>query len=148
MFKFTSIASVVAVLGVAAVAGSILTGCRHSSPEGRADWIVGKVSRQLDLTDVQKAKLEEVKKLVLEIRAKKVGDRDAHFKVAKEQILSAKLDRSVIRKAIQDRQADFDKDFDPVFDKVAEFHASLTPEQKTKAVELIEKFHSHWGHSE
>lgn len=131
------------ILAVGGLLGA--TGCTHPSPEKRAEWVVSAIKRKLDLNDEQKAKLDAVKQAFLDTRKAHEGDRKKHFEEVKQMILSDKLDANKVKALMQERHKAMEQGFDPVFSKVQEFHASLSPEQKKKAVELMDKFSSHWN---
>ena len=59
LIKITSL-SLIALLAI--------INCRHHSMEQRAEWIVKKVSSELDLDDKQKTELQRIKKEILDKR--------------------------------------------------------------------------------
>lgn len=133
------------IAGVLAISFVALIAChRHGGPEQRADWITGKISRELDLNDAQEAKLETVKQAFLENMKQHKGERSQSLDKVKQMISGDRLEAAQVKSLMAQRQKMMDESFDKVFGKVADFHASLTPEQKKKAVELIEKFESKW----
>ncbi|HEX4925569.1 MAG TPA: Spy/CpxP family protein refolding chaperone [Bdellovibrionales bacterium] len=138
-FKFLSgLFAVVAAIG-------LLGGCKRGcDAEGRADKVVGKLSRKLDLTEAQRAKLEDVKRAFLSARSKARAGRQQDLDTVKGLILSEKIEAAPVRALVDKHKQVFDENFNDVFAKAADFHASLTPEQKKEAVALIEKFSSHW----
>ncbi len=117
---------------------------RHFSPEKKAEWITSKISSELDLTTEQKAKLDAVKLGALELRKAHEAERAQHLKEVKDLILSEKLEKTKVKGLMAQRQKAMDEGVNQLFDKVAAFHASLTAEQKAKAVGMIEKFQKHW----
>ena len=115
----------------------------HRAPlEKKAEWIAEKVADKLDLTDDQKTKLNSIRD---EIVAKLKESRPSHMKMGEEmiaQVRSEKIDTEAIKAKMDEMDKKRDETRNFVIDKVAEFHAILTPEQRTKAAELLEKFHS------
>jgi hypothetical protein len=59
--------------------------------------------------------------------------------------LANKLDVQKVKALLAQRDKTMNQDFDMIFPKVSEFHASLTPEQKKKAVEMMEEFSNKWN---
>ena len=133
-------------LGLVAVSGLLAAvACnRHASPEKRAEWITSKVSSELSLTSEQRLKLDVVKDGMLALRKEHEADRAQHVKEVKELILSEKLEKTKVKALVSQRQKSLDEGVDSLFSQVAAFPASLTPEQKAKAVSLLEKFQKHW----
>ena len=103
-------------------------------------------SSELDLTAEQRIKLEALKETLVDINKAHQAERAKHLDEIKREILSDHLDSAKMRSLMWLRQRFINENFDNVFSKVAEFHASLMPEQKRKAVELLEKFFRHWVH--
>ena len=102
------------------------------------------VNRELGLLDDQKAKLDDVKVTLLNIKKTHEADREKHLSDVKQLILSDKLDAAKVKALMAERQKMVDANFDTVFAKVSAFHASLTPEQKKKAAEFIDKISKEW----
>jgi len=129
-------------LGVCAFAA---TGCRHGgTPEQKADWVVSKMTRELDLSAEQKTKLDALKLAVLATRAGARTDRKDAVSEIRAAILSDRLDAAKAKSAIEKhqelRRKRFDDGFETVFPKLADFHASLSVEQKSKAVAWLDQF--------
>ena len=103
-------------------------------------------SSKLDLTAEQRMKLEALKETLVDINKAHQAERVKHLDEIKRQILSDGLNSAKIRSLILLRQRFVNENFDSVFGMVAEFHASLMPEQKRKAVALLEKFTRYWVH--
>jgi protein CpxP len=135
---------IAALAGTGAMAG-VMTGCHGHGPEGRAEWVTAKISSKLDLNDQQKAKLDEVKTAILDARKQHAADRVQGKEELKKLVLSDKLDAAQTKALLERRHQSMESNFDPIFAKVQAFHASLTPEQKQKAADVIDKFASHWS---
>lgn len=139
--RFKIASGLVAVVAAVGLLGGCKRGC---DAEGRANKVVSKLSSKLDLNETQRAKLEDAKKAFVAARERARGDREKDVATLKALILSERVEASQVRPLIDKHKQVFDQNFNDVFAKVAEFHASLTPEQKQKAVELIDKFGRHW----
>ena len=128
-----------------------LTGCgrcgwRHhdKDPAQRAEWITKKIASELDLNEAQKAKLELVKQEFLAQREKGKQEREEAFQTVLAQIRSKQLDTEKLQALIEQRHKRMGEAAPSVLKKIADFHASLSDEQKEKAAQKFEKFHSHW----
>ncbi len=65
----------------------------------------------------------------------------------KAQLTSEEIDKEVIRQLVTDHRSKMDSVLELAIEKLADFHAELTPEQRTKLVAKLEKFEKHHNHS-
>jgi Spy/CpxP family protein refolding chaperone len=131
-----------AVFGIfaAAFALATLSACKTPSAEEKANWAVKIITKKLDLTDEQQVKLSAVKDAFLEAKKRNADATRESKEEIKQIILAEKLESSRVQSLMKKRQAIVDAEFNGVFVKVADFHASLTAEQRKDAVYLLEKF--------
>lgn len=138
----------VLVAGAVLVAflGVFFSGCSrmhfcHPSPEKRADYFVKHITKELDLNNEQKARLNKIKDEVLaKFKEAKAEKADMHNK-AVALIKQEKLDAATLDKFISEKEDKFKKIKPFMIEKIIEFHSMLTPEQKVKLVEEMEKIH-------
>lgn len=130
-------AAVVAIIGFL----SWGIGYAHRSPERRMAWI----AKRLDLNEQQTAKLQAVHEVMHQAREQFHQERAQLFDEIVAQIQSERLDEAKVLQLLQQRQALMSQVAPQVVAKVAELHASLTPEQKAKAVEHLERFKDRMG---
>ncbi len=137
-------------LVVIAAAGLFLLGCKGMSHEQRADHIVKEVSSKLNLNDSQKTQLSSIKN---ELMRKGLEMRAEHERVHKDisaQIMSDRIDVDEVKTLIKKKHARFEDLIDTAVDRLAEFHATLTPEQKEQLVAWMETHRQrklkHWHH--
>ncbi len=111
---------------------------KHHDGQHRVDII----AEVLDLDEAQKEKLQAVHSTMKEARQ---SFRDVRLQTIDEVlglITSETLDQGQVQHIVKRHQA-LVNDFAPrVTAKIAEFHAVLTPAQKSKAAEFIEKWKS------
>ena len=107
--------------------------------------MVKKITNDLKLSTEQ---VEKVNRIKDEILAKTKNIRDERESVHKEMkalVQSGTLDRTMVNRFIAGREDKF-RALKPFFvDKIVELHALLTPEQRTRLVEKMEKFHNWCG---
>jgi protein CpxP len=128
-----------AMLGMATLS---MTAChRYRTPEERADKMVSKVAKELDLNEQQKAKLLAVKDAFLTARAQVRKEHDALFEEGVAIVQSNELDQAKALQLLERHQALHRQVAPSVIAKLAEFHASLTPEQRAKGIERLKHFH-------
>lgn len=115
------------------------SGChRHRSPEERITHKLDHLAYHLDLSDQQKVKLGEVKDEMLRARQELSQDHQAVLDELLGEVRSEHLDQTKLVQLIQRHQARMLEVAPPMIEKVAELHASLTPDQKAQAVERLE----------
>jgi Spy/CpxP family protein refolding chaperone len=126
----------------------IVSGCwHHRTPEKRAGHIVERLVTTLKLDAAQTAKLEKIKEEFLARRPDMVKMREESFKDVKEMMLSPQLDQARLNARKEKIQAHTDDMIQFVSAKFAELHDLLTPEQRSKLVEEMEKHaqrRHHW----
>jgi Spy/CpxP family protein refolding chaperone len=139
-----------AAIAVLVISGFMLAGCGPrrffcATPEDRAAMIVKKITCDLKLS---KEQLEKVNRIKDEILAKTKNIRDERESVHNEMmalVKSDKLDRNMVNRFITARE-DKIRALKPFFvDKIVELHALLTPEQRIKVAEKMEKIHNWCG---
>ncbi|MCJ7772932.1 MAG: Spy/CpxP family protein refolding chaperone, partial [Desulfobacterales bacterium] len=118
------------------------------TPEKRAESIVKKITKDLDLNDTQQKQLESAK---IDFLEKGREMREAHLsmrKELKEQLSGDKIDQTALHKIYGDNKLKMDGMVSLFTERLAEFHSTLSPEQKTKLVarlESLEKKHRRRG---
>lgn len=119
--------------------------CRHRTPEQRAERVVKHLVTTLKLDADQTAKLEKMKEEYLTRRPDMVKMREETMKDFKELMLSPQLDQAKLNARREKIQAHTGDLIRFVTDKFAELHDMLTPEQRSRLVEEMEK-HAHRAH--
>jgi protein CpxP len=118
----------------------VSAGCGYRTPEKRADYIVKKITKGLDLNEAQQKQLETTK---VEFLAKGQEMRTTHQSMKKElkqQLSSDKIDQTALLKIYADNKLKMDEIVFLFTERLAEFHSTLSPEQKTKLIAKLDKF--------
>ena len=122
-----------------AIAALFITGCKPKSPEQRIGKIFEEISEELDLSEVQKTQLLGIKDEIIEkgreMREKRKEMHEDLYKL----ILSDRIDTDEVKAKAKEKHAGMKDFFNLTLDRVAEFHATLTPEQKERLVDLMKK---------
>lgn len=144
------IVATLAGLGLVLGTTMLFAGCHHHSPEEVSERVVQKLSKELSLDQYQKDQLAAIS-AELVAKAKELHqNRGAIREKVKTQLLSDRIDTSVLKEIVRAKRADMDSLIDLSIDKVAAFHATLTPEQRTRLAALLEEWESkgprHCGH--
>ena len=124
----------------------LFAGCRHSSPAHRADKMIGHISDELDLTPVQKEMLEQFKEEMLDRRDKMQAERHLQMEVLMTEIKKDTMDKDRLMAMYEASKPKFDDAAAYVVSSMVEFHSTLTPDQRAKLIENLErlkKWHSY-----
>ena len=135
------------LIGLAAIAALVMTGCHHATPEQRAERVVKHLVSTLDLDAVQTEKLQKMKAEFLAQRPDMGKMRAETMVDLREMMLSPKVDEARLNSRREKVQAHADDMIRFVFAKFTELHDLLTPEQRVKLVAEMEKHaerHHHW----
>jgi Spy/CpxP family protein refolding chaperone len=136
------------IVGLFAVLSAlVIAGCYHKTPEERAAHVVQHLASTLKLDATQTAKLEKMQEEFLAQRPEMEKMRGESMADIKEMMLSPQLDQARLNSRIEKIQAHTSDMIRFVTTKFAELHDMLTPEQRTKLVEEMEKHtkrHHHW----
>ncbi len=114
------------------------TAC-HRSPEHRAEHMVKHAADKYDLSDEQRSKLQDVVDTAITARSQMHEAHTARKQALIEMLVSDSFDKTLVKQAMEDAWANIDALSPAVIDKVAEFHASLTPEQRGVIAEDIQE---------
>ena len=123
------------VLGVVA-----FSGCRRHGGHHRAEFMIDYVSETLDLTQTQEEHLDQIKEELIDKGRQMHANRDAMHSEIIEQLKSEEIDQESLRKLVAVKRAQIDEMIDLIIVRLAEFHGTLSPEQKDKLVAKLESF--------
>jgi len=122
------------------------TGCRRHSPGHKAEFMVDYVSETLDLNESQKEHLDQIKDELLEKGMQMRSDKAAMHSELVSQLRREEIDQESLKAMVTEHQVKMEEMIDLAIVKLAEFHKTLTPEQREKLVaklESIKKWHGH-----
>lgn len=130
---------------------AFMAGCSryqfHSkSPENKAEWIVKKISSELDLDDNQKAKLDKIKSEILAKHQNFGGMKSEIWNEVLSQVKTEKIDEEKLNALLTDKETQFREMHTFMVSKFVEFHAILTPEQRIELAEKMTKFKEKYPH--
>lgn len=129
--------------------GSLLLfgGCKHGQgdKEAHLDFVADYLDAVLDLDATQQAQLDEIKQeLLTELQGLQASRKKMH-PLIKEQLAGAQIDTAVVKRAIGEHRQQLDRIVDLAIDRLAAFHGTLTPEQRQKLIERLEKMEKRHG---
>lgn len=113
--------------------------CYHKTPEQRAEHVVQHLVTTLKLDAAQTAKLEKIKDEFLARRPDMVKMREESFTDIKEMMKSPQVDQARLNARMEKIQAQTNDLIRFISAKFVELHDILTPEQRSKLAEEMEK---------
>ena len=124
---------------------ALFSGCRRHSHGHKAEFMVDYISEALDLNENQQAQLDQIKD---ELMAKAKGmqaDKASLHEELVTQLRSEEIDQVRVKAVIAEHREKMDEIIDLMVVHLAEFHKTLTAEQKEKLIAKIETFKK-WHH--
>ena len=115
-------------------------GCRRHSPDQKAEFMVDYVSETLNLNESQKAHLDQIKEELLEKGIQMRADKGAMHAELAAQLRSEEIDQDRLKAMVTDHKNKMEELIDLGIVRLAEFHKTLTPEQREKLVAKLESF--------
>jgi len=128
------------VLGV-----GFFSGCRPHGHGRGVEFAVDYVSEVLDLNEAQQAHLNQIKEEMMEKREQMHANKAKHHDEIIAQLSNEEIDQERVKVIIAEHRVQMDEMIDLIVVRFAEFHRTLTPEQKAKLVKKVEGF-SKWHH--
>jgi Spy/CpxP family protein refolding chaperone len=135
--------SIIAVI-LFSVAG--LAGCRRHSPGQKAEFMMDYASETLDLDENQKAHLNQIKDELLAKGLQMRADKAAMHDELVALLRSDAIDPDRLRAMVTEHRVKMEALIDLGIVRLAEFHRTLTPEQREKLVAKLESFKKWHGH--
>jgi protein CpxP len=135
--------SIIVVL-LLSVAG--LAGCRRHSPGQKAEFMMDYVSETLDLDESQQTHLDQIKDELLEKGMQMRADKAAMHGELVAQLRSEAIDPDRLKAMVTEHRVKLEALIDLGIIRLAEFHKTLTPEQREKLVAKLESFKKWHGH--
>lgn len=133
--------------------GGVVAGSRimhYSSAEERGEWMVEKVSKELELNTTQKAKLVEVKSEFLDVRKTMRNEHEQTRADVLAMLNQPTLDREKANTIVNQKIATINAHSLEIVDAIGDFYDSLDDSQRAELSEFIEnkmdhhaKRHSH-----
>jgi Spy/CpxP family protein refolding chaperone len=136
-------------IGVFISTALIFSGCRSHSDQGRVEFVVDYIAETLDLTDQQRAQLEGIKEEFMTKAVAMRADKKAMYDAFMAELRKEEIDPQRLKELAAQKQEQMTEILDLAITRLAEFHRTLTPEQREKLVAKLEYFRQkHEGHWE
>jgi len=124
---------------------ALFSGCRRHSHGHKAEFMVDYISETLDLNESQQAQLDQIKDELMAKARQMHADKESMHAELVAQLRSEEIDQVRVKAVIAEHRAQMDEIVDLIVVRLAEFHKTLTPEQKEKLISKIETFKK-WHH--
>ena len=124
---------------------SLFSGCRRHSHSHKAEFMVDYVSETLDLNDSQRVQLDQIKDELMTKARGMHADKETMREELVAQLRNEEIDQERVKTLIAEHRVKMDEIIDLMVVRLAEFHRTLTPEQKEKLIAKIETFKK-WHH--
>ncbi|MFC1569530.1 Spy/CpxP family protein refolding chaperone [bacterium] len=117
--------------------------CIHHkvSPQKKSEFVIKHISKKLGLSDPQKVKLREIRNDIMTKHDSLYSERENMFKIVISEIEKETLDQSRLNQLFQQKLEKVSEIHPYVLSKLAEFHGTLTQEQKQKLTAFMQKHH-------
>ncbi len=133
------------LIGMLVSGVAMFSGCRRHSQGHKAAFMVDYISETLDLNENQQAQLEQIKGEVMAKAQQMHADKESMHEELVVQLRSEEIDQVRVKALVAEHRAKMDEVVDLIVVRLAEFHKTLTPEQKEKLISKIETFKK-WHH--
>ena len=114
--------------------------CRHHSHAHKGERIEAYLADELDLTPEQRDIVHQIHADLHQKHEEMRQVKEQTFETVMSQLKQDQMDSQILRKSVEDMQPHIKEMLLLFADGLAEFHASLRPEQRTKLVAKIEEF--------
>lgn len=132
---------VIITAGTLLIAG--VAACKHkmhsASAEERGEWVVDKVSKELELNDSQRIKLVEVKDQFIAVRKSMRSDREEARKEVLAMLKQPTMDREKVNALVNQKIAIVSEKSPSIIDAIGNFYDSLDDSQRAELSEFIEE---------
>ena len=123
----------------------IFSGCRSHSHQGKAEFMVDYIAETLDLNDQQRAQLDGIKEEFVAKAETMRADKKAMHDAFMAELRKEEIDPQRLKGLIAQKQEQMTEILDLAVTRLAEFHRTLTPEQREKLVSKLTYFHEKHG---
>lgn len=132
--------TIIAIIAAFGLGSAVFVGCHHRGHHRGAEFVMDYLSETLDLTEEQQSMANAHKdEIMAKIMAMHANKKEMHAEI-KTQLSSESMDTLRVKELVAEHRSKMAEVADLVVDRVAELHATLSPEQRDKLVSKLEKF--------
>lgn len=122
-------------------AALVFTGCRSHSAHGKAEFMVDYIAETLDLSAPQRAQLDDIKEEFLAKAKEMHAKKEAMHAELMAELRKEEIDQQRMKELMAQKQEQMTEIMDLAVVRLADFHRTLSPDQKEKLVAKLEWFH-------
>ena len=105
--------------------------------KGPMFFMMEKITQDLNLTDQQKTEVDKIREEIKAKMEEKKKDHESKMMEFENAFKQDKLDKETLKALMKKHDTEREEMRDFMLDELVKFHAVLTPEQRTKAVEKM-----------
>jgi len=131
---------IITLLTLVGLGTTLFVGCHHRGGHKGADFMVDYLTEVLDLTEGQEEMADAFKNEILSKAKEMHADKETMHAEIKAQLSSDAIDTERVKAMIVTHRKEMEVVMNLAVDRIAEFHASLSPEQRDKLIKKLEKW--------
>ncbi len=137
---------IITILTLVGLGTTLFVGCHHRGGHRGADFMVDYMTEVLDLSDEQEDMADAFKNEILAKAKEKHADKKQMHAEIKAQLSSETIDTERVKAMMIEHRKEMEVVMNLAVDRVAEFHATLSPEQRAKLIKKLEKWEERCSH--
>ena len=137
---------IITILTLVGLGTTLFVGCHHRGGHRGADFMVDYMTEVLDLSDEQEDMADAFKNEILAMAKEKHADKKQMHAEIKAQLSSETIDTERVKAMMIEHRKEMEVVMNLAVDRVAEFHATLSPEQRAKLIKKLEKWEERCSH--
>ena len=132
--------TIITILTLVGLGSALFVGCHHRGGHRGADFMVDYMTEVLDLTEDQEEMADAYKNEILAKAKEMRADKQQIHAEIKAQLGSEEIDTERVKALMVEHRQGMEVVMNLAVERIAEFHATLSPEQRAKLVAKLEKW--------
>ncbi len=141
--------TIITILTLVGLGTTLFVGCQHGGGHRGADFMVDYMTEVLDLTEDQEAMADAFKIEILAKAKEMHADKKQMHAEIKTQLSSEAIDTEHVKALMIEHRKGMEVVANMAVDRIAEFHATLSPDQRAKLIKKLDKWqdrhHREWN---
>jgi len=131
---------IITILTLVGLGTTLFVGCHHRGHHKGADFMVDYMTEVMDLTEDQEGMADAFKNEILAKAKAMHADKQQMHAEIKAQLSSDEIDTERVKALMVEHRKEMEVVMNLAVDRIAEFHATLSPEQRAKLINKLEKW--------
>jgi len=132
--------TIITILTLVGLGTTLFVGCHHRGGHGGADFMVDYMTEVLDLSEDQEDMADRFKNEILAKTREMHADKKQMHAEIKAQLSGEAIDTERVKAMMVEHRKEMEVVMNLAVDRIAEFHATLSPEQRAKLIKKLEKW--------